>query len=628
MPRISHQHSLQFYDNERYLASAVASSLTRDGIGDDRLLIVATPAHNGAFAAELAKAGVDVQSLQAAGRVVFADARAMLDELIVDGLPDGRRFAERVGGLVRQLSGGKGATVRAYGEMVDVLWRDGNIEAAHRLEDLWGELCATMPLTVLCGYGLDALAGDVTGAQFLRICRKHDHIAPAEGYTRAGTEAARALEVSRLQQRARALEAEIEHRKELEAAMRDALQARAEAEEAARELADRLRDNDRRKDEFIATLAHELRNPLAPIRNAVPLIRSPLESEEVRRAAIDVVDRQVRQMARLVDDLMDLSRVSTGRLDLRLAAVDVRDAVDAALETSGPAIAAAGQKLTVSVAADPVLVDGDLTRLGQVVSNLLNNASKYTDRGGHIAVEVENDAENGEAVVAVSDTGIGMTPELIGRVFDMFEQANDALDRSRGGLGIGLTLARRLVELHGGRIEATSGGLGRGSRFMFRLPLNEHVPAGPGKARLSTCADTPMESTEMSGLRVVVVDDNVDSAEAMSLLVRHYGHDVQVAHDGEHALRVAESHRPHVVLLDIGLPRVDGYEVARRLRTLPWASAIAIVAVSGWGQDSDRQRSREAGFDRHLVKPADPDELLKLLADVQRSVADGRSTLN
>lgn len=328
MPHTAYQHGLQFYNDDDYLASAVVPALIQDGLGDDRLLIVATADHRRAFASAFAEAGLDVGALQADNRLVFVDARAALNEFMVDGRPDRTLFIEVFGRTVRQLSGPNGATVRVYGEMADLLRRDGNPEAGHQLEALGNEICAVLPVTILCGYGLDTLDGD-DGAHLLRICDSHDHIGPDESYT----------------------------------------------------------------------------------------------------------------------------------LD-----VDLRDAVESAVDSARSAIDAAGQKLTMSVAGEPVVVEGDPGWLTQLVSRLVDNASRYTGRGGHIAVEVESDVETSEAWVAVSDTGIGMPPELLRRVFE------------HGGPGVGLAVAHQLVELHGGTIEATSGGPGRRSRVIFRLPLKTHAP--------------------------------------------------------------------------------------------------------------------------------------------------------
>ena len=327
MSRTVHRHGLQFYSDDQYLASQAASSLLRDGLGDDCLLIVATPAHREALASALTAAGADMPALQAAGRAIFADARAALDQVMIAGRPDRARFVETFSQIVRQLLGSSGATVRAYGEMAELLRRDGRHDAAHQLEAFANEICAMLPVTVLCGYSLDTLEDDKTGAHLLRICHSHDRVAPAERYE---------------------------------------------------------------------------------------------------------------------------------------PAIDLRHAVNAAIQIARPAIDAAGQKLTMSVVEDPVIVGGDLRWLTQVVSGLVDNASKYTGRGGHIAVEVETDSERGEAWVAVSDTGIGMPPERLSQVFE------------HDWPGVGIALARRMVELHGGTIDAMSGGIGRGSRVMFTLPLNTH----------------------------------------------------------------------------------------------------------------------------------------------------------
>ncbi len=622
-------HESLFYEDERDLSASVARFFMRVRRAGDRLLVVATRAHWQAFATRLAADGLDAALLVTRGEAAFFDAREVLDSLVVNGSVDQVGFIDRVSRIVRDLSGPSGAPVRAYGEMVDLLWRDGQMETAHQLEELWNQTLQTAPVSMLCGYGLDAMARDLSGVNFTRICAAHTRVWPAGAAKFDGLDPASAVEMSRLQQRVRALEADLAHRHDFERAMRDSFRARAAAESAMkasrRELAGavaRVRHLGRQKDEFSAVVAHELRTPLAAIPAAVGVARNPASPDDVRHDALDVIDRQVRQIARLVDDLMDVSKISTGRLALRTAPTDVRIAIEAALDAVRPAIAAAGQRLTASISDEPMIVVGERARLTQILTNVVDNASKYTARGGHVAVEAEPDVEAGHVRIAVSDTGIGMTPEVLERVFDMFEQAFDARDRARGGLGIGLTVAQRLVHLHGGTIEANSAGLGRGSRFTLTFPL--HDRATPLTAVLAPRNDTPAVSTrglDMPTLRVLVVDDNVDSAEAMALLLKLYGHDVTVAHDGEAALAAAEADRPHAILLDIGLPRVDGYEVARRLRATDWAAGIFIVAVSGWGQDADRQRSREAGFDHHLVKPADPDALLKLLEDVRRSVA-------
>jgi PAS domain S-box-containing protein len=370
-------------------------------------------------------------------------------------------------------------------------------------------------------------------------------------------------------------------------------------------LEEALRDADRRKDEFLAVLAHELRNPLAPIRNVLQIMRLKSPEDPELLWSRDVIGRQVDQLTRLVDDLLDVSRISRGKIKLQISPVDMATVLAGAVETSRPVIDARLHRLTVHLPERPLWVQGDLVRLTQVIANLLNNAAKYQDVGGTIVVSVAR--EEGEAVVRVRDEGIGIAPELLPTVFDMFEQVQRPVGAAQDGLGIGLSLARSLVELHGGTIEAVSGEVGSGSEFIVRLPslAGEPLPKRPTPA-----SDIPVSDGKR--LRMLVVDDNVDAAESLAALLRQAGHEVSVAHDGPTALSIAGRESPRVVLLDIGLPGMDGYEVCREMRKSGMASAL-IVALTGYGQEEDRQRSADAGFDGHQVKPGDPNELMKLV---------------
>jgi signal transduction histidine kinase len=394
----------------------------------------------------------------------------------------------------------------------------------------------------------------------------------------------------------------------LVSAVRTALRARRRQYQLRDHLAEQqraaeaLRRADRQKDEFLAMLAHELRNPLAPIRNGLLLLDGP-ESGRVR----EMMGRQVDHLVRLVDDLLDVSRILRGKVELRVEPLDLATVLARATETSQPIIDAQGHELTVSLSQPRIRVNGDPVRLAQVFANLLNNAAKYTEKGGHIWVAAGR--EGGEVVVRVADDGIGMPADLVPRVFDLFTQAERSLDRSQGGLGLGLTLIKRLVEMHGGTVEAHSEGPGKGSEFVVRLPAFEGVvPGEPGPA-----GDTP-SPPPAPPRRVLVVDDNADAAETLAWLLRAAGHDVLTAYDGRAAVDTAPAFRPEVVLLDIGLPGIDGYEVAARLRRRPELREALLVAVTGYGQDEDRRRSREAGFDEHLTKPIDPAALPALLA--------------
>jgi CheY-like chemotaxis protein len=372
--------------------------------------------------------------------------------------------------------------------------------------------------------------------------------------------------------------------------------------------AQELTDADQKKNEFLAMLAHELRNPLAPMRNAVHILRASGGDGEILAQVQGIMDRQLRQMVRLVDDLLDVSRISRGKIELRLERLDVGQVIEEALETSRPIIHEEKHELTVSVLSPPMHIIGDSTRLAQVLSNLLNNSTKYTPVAGHIWLTVEQDGE--QVVIRVRDNGIGIPANMLPNIFEMFTQADRSLHRALGGLGIGLTLARRLVEMHGGAITAHSDGEGKGSEFVVRLPL----------ARDEAISST-LERPDCGELveprrprRVLVVDDNKDSAESLGMLLRGLGNVVDTAYDGPKALEAARRFRPEIVLLDIGLPGMNGYDVARHMRTMPETRDVILVAQTGWGQEDDIDRSKEAGFDDHLVKPLDVTDLQRVLA--------------
>ncbi len=377
------------------------------------------------------------------------------------------------------------------------------------------------------------------------------------------------------------------------------------------QLANDLSEADRRKNEFLAMLAHELRNPLAPISNAVRSLRmrSPGDERTVQ-AVTEVLERQVAQMARLVNDLLDANRIARGMITLRKAAIALAPVVDEAIEAIRPQCTRLGHELTISMPSEPVHVDGDAGRLAQVIGNVLHNACKFTNKGGHISLSVSLEA--GQAVIRVRDDGIGIAAAHLDSLFEMFAQADTSLERSRDGLGIGLTLVKTLVELHGGSVEARSDGPGRGSEFVIRLPA---VPAEVA----TPVSQPPVPVRADTARRVLVVDDSHDSAQSLAMLLKFAGHDVHLAHDGADAIGAAERVRPDVVLMDIGLPTLNGYEACRRIRSQPWGKAMRLVAITGWGQDDDRERSSDAGFDVHLVKPVDHRELFAIVAALDSS---------
>jgi PAS domain S-box-containing protein len=391
---------------------------------------------------------------------------------------------------------------------------------------------------------------------------------------------------------------------------------RKRLEDNLRVLAADLSENDRRKNEFLATLAHELRNPLAPMSNMLEVVKRSDGNVELIKRAHETIERQLSQMVRLVDDLLDLNRITHDRLELRRSEVELSSVIQQAVEVARPLIDAERHHLIVELPDEPVYLNADRMRLAQVFANLLNNSSKYTKSEGTISLLAER--ADGEVVVTVRDNGAGIPPDKLHSIFDMFMQVDRTSDRSQGGLGIGLTLVRRLVEMHGGSIEPRSDGEGMGSEFVVRLPVLSAPVAGALDSDTAQSVATFARESPVQR-RVLIVDDNRDSADSLAMLLEITNNKVYLAHDGVEALAAIETHRPEVVLLDIGLPKLNGHEVCRRVREQPWGQNITIIALTGWGQDSDRRKSHEAGFNGHLVKPVDYDELLELLSATERA---------
>src|SRR5688572_9381091 len=371
---------------------------------------------------------------------------------------------------------------------------------------------------------------------------------------------------------------------------------------------DDLRDADRRKDEFLATLAHELRNPLMPIRSGLHVMRLAERDSVTMAQARDMLDRQVAQMVRLIDDLLDVSRITSGKIELRKEWINLHDVVQSAVETTRPLIDSLGHELSVSLPAEPILLEADLTRHAQIFSNLLQNTAKYSERGGWISLTGRLGGD--QAVVSVRDEGIGIPDELLPHVFDLFVQGDRSKERSQGGLGIGLTLVKRLVEMHGGTVIAHSDGAGHGSEFVVTIPTLKL----PESDRRNGAPAERSRPAAAARLRVLVVDDNKDSVESLGMLLTFFGHEVAKAFEGADALRLAGTFRPEVMLLDLGMPGMSGYDVCREVRKAPWGADVFVIALTGWGQAEDRQRTREAGFDHHLVKPVEPAALAELLS--------------
>ena len=424
----------------------------------------------------------------------------------------------------------------------------------------------------------------------------------------------RALEIAN-----RALLAEVSERGRAELRLQElneTLDRRVtERTEALQASESQLRDLSRRKDEFLATLAHELRNPLAPVRNAVQVLRLKGDGNAQTRWASEVIERQVQVMSRLIDDLMDVGRINQGKIELRRQPVKLAAILQDAIDTTRPMIDEYGHALVLAMPESDVVVDADATRLAQAFMNLLTNAAKYTEPGGRIVVEMRCDGD--QVQTTITDSGIGIQPQHLASVFEMFSQVETALSRSRGGLGIGLSLTQRLIQMHGGRVEAASAGLGHGSQFKVILPLagDPAEAAMHGGAAGNTPVTVPLPEGA-GGLSIVLADDNLDSAATLAALLELFGHTVEQVHDGDAAAAATLRLQPDAVLLDIGMPKLNGYEACRQIRAQPGGADMTVIALTGWGQPDDRKAAKSAGFDQHLVKPVDPDLLADLLASV------------
>ena len=439
---------------------------------------------------------------------------------------------------------------------------------------------------------------DGTVRGFLKITRDlTERMRSEEGLRHARTELEMRVNerTTELGEANRALKTEIAERHHLEQELRKRVAVMAE--------------DDRRKNEFLATLAHELRNPLAPIQYSYELMNLAGNNENLRAEAQAILHRQVQHMVRLIDDLLDLSRITRNKLELRRDRVELATVIEDAVETVRPALEARGHDFRVRLAPGPILVDADRTRLAQVFSNLLSNAAKFTERGGRIRITSKR--EDGHVVIHVQDNGIGISPEMLPRIFEMFVQADRSLERTQSGLGIGLTLVRRVVEMHGGTVEARSEGPGRGSDFSVTLPID---PAAP--PRKLEAGDEDESVRKATGVRVLLADDNEDALRSLGMMLRAMGHEVHTARDGAEVLESAATIMPALILMDIGMPRMNGYDAARRIREQPWGRTITLVALTGWGLEEDRRLAAEAGFDRHVVKPVEAVTLREILASV------------
>lgn len=586
-----HRHGVRFYEEDASLCAAVAEVIARGLRAGEAVLVIGTREHRSAFLDRVD--GPDVAAALASGQLVCLDAHETLAAILEDGAVSATRLEATLGTVIRAAAE-KWGRVCAHGEMVDLLWRRGQQAVALELELLWNDVVDTNALSLLCAYSMESFRDASQREPFQRLCAAHTHVTPTEAYTGIAHPDAQLREIAALQQRACALEAEVERRQRLELELRASL--------------DRERAANGAKDELLAMLGHELRNPLSPILTAIELIR--LRVGDAAGRECEIIARQAEHLVTIVDDLLDVSRITRGKIELERCRVCIRAVVERAVERTATAIDRRSHRLTTSVPPD-LWVEGDEHRLVQVVENLLTNAAKYTSPGGDIEVSARR--TRAEVELRVRDTGMGISPELLPRIFDTFKQGMRKSDRAEGGLGLGLAIVRALVEMHGGRVSAQSAGAGKGSELFVRLPLAPEVaPVEPNAS----------SSPSVAALRVLVVDDNIDAMQLLVDALRARGHDAVAAHDGPSALAEARLLRPEVAFLDIGLPAMDGYELGARLRQLPGLESLRLVALTGYGQSADRQRSKAAGFDAHLVKPATLGELERTLERVVASPRD------
>jgi signal transduction histidine kinase len=581
-------HRVRFYDDDASLTEAVTRYLG-DGLSrGESAMVVAAPEHRLRLRLRLEATGLDVGTAMAAGRLVLLDPQETLDnatrngELDWEGLESGL-----VAAVERGVAVSPARRLRTYGEMVDHLWRQGRQDAALRLEGCGQRLAASHPVSMMCAYHLGSFGRESDAEGFRQVCALHQHVIPEESFPAVADEETRRREVATLQQRARALETELKRSRELEVLLRS---AREQAEAATRA-----------KDQFLAALGHELRNPLAPILTALELMK--LRGEGATSPAQEVILRQTRHLMHLVDDVLDISRVSRGTVELQRAVVDLRDVLEKAVELTRPLLGDPPHRFVMDAPGRGLLLMADQARLAQAIANLLTNAAKYTPPSGHVQLAARR--EGSEAVIEVRDDGMGIDDELLPRVFDVFVQGRQALDRPAGGLGVGLALVRSLIELHGGNVNASSGGPGKGSVFTVRLPALDASTVAPGRELRAEHPPRPR--------RVLLVDDNADALLMLSEVLREAGHEVLTASDGPSGLDLVRQHRPEVAILDIGLPAMDGYELARRIRSELGDEAPRLIALTGYGRESDLVHSREAGFALHLVKPLEASMLLECL---------------
>jgi signal transduction histidine kinase/CheY-like chemotaxis protein len=608
-------HFVQFYETDGFLLNSLKGFVGAGLSAGEAVIVVATKEHREGLDELLKASGLDVFTARATGQYVSLDARETLSRFMVDGQPDPSLCFEVIGKIITHAAEGR-PRVRIFGEMVALLWAEGNCDAAIRLEELWNNLGKIHPFSLFCAYTMSGFNGEEFVERLGNVCAGHSRVIPAESYTSLDSADERLRAITVLQQKAISLEAEVTERKKVEEQLRVSLIgeriARAEAETA-----------NRLKDEFLATVSHELRTPLNAIIGWSHMIRSSSLDEATVSRAMETIERNARSQAQLVEDILDVSRVITGKLQLNIEPVDMASVINAAIDSV--LLAADSKSIQLEVTLDPSArrVSGDSSRLQQIVWNLLSNAIKFTPTGGRVEVRLER--ADASAQISVSDTGCGINSKFIPFIFDRFRQADGSSTRRHGGLGLGLSIVRHLVELHGGTVSADSRGEGFGSTFTIKLPLAPSPEQEKNRQR-DTRSLQPNEDGNagvrplptLDSVQVLLVDDDQDTLHMLAVVLTAYRATVQTANSAAEAMEVLQWYKPDVMVSDLAMPDEDGYSLIGKLREMDAKSGrqTPAVALTAYVRVEDRVRALSAGFNMFVPKPIEPSELITAIANL------------
>ncbi|CAN5876762.1 hypothetical protein BH18ACI4_BH18ACI4_04660 [soil metagenome] len=606
-------HFVQFYEADGFLLSSLSGFIGSAINSGDGALVVATSAHREGLEELLHSNGLDLISARGRGQYISLDAAETLSKIMVEGVPEPTRFTKVIGNVIKTITDGR-ECVRAFGEMVALLWAEGNYAAAVRLEELWSNLQKNQSFSLFCAYPMNGFSGEGLVESLTGVCTAHSRVIPAESYASLVKHDDRLRAIIQLQQKAKTLQAEIRQREKAQEELRASLvreqMARAEAECA-----------NRMKDEFLATVSHELRTPLNAIMGWAHMLRSGRLDQATMARAFETIDRNAKSQAQLIEDILDVSRVITGRLRLNMASVDVASVINSAIDSVQLAADSKGIQLEVTLDPSVRHTQGDSSRLQQVIWNLLANAIKFPPSGGRVEVRVER--ANAALQVSVSDTGQGISAEFLPLIFDRFSQADSTSTRAHGGLGLGLAIVRHLVELHGGSVQADSAGLGKGASFTIKLPLvadNKNAKACKQRSEKPASLESAPRHSEplhsLEDIRVLVVDDDQDSLQILSTILGEQRAKVETAASTAEALELLEWYKPDVLVSDLAMPGEDGYSLIVKLRAMESAKHTPAVALTAYVRVEDRARALSAGFNMFVEKPVEPNELIAAIANL------------